>query len=326
MKIFISGVIPQIGVKMLQEEGYIVEEWNHSQPITLNELIDKCKDADGYINVMSPVSGKFLEACSQLKVISTFSVGFNHIDISTSTRLGIPVGNTPDVLSNATADTAFLLMLNVSRKAFFNYRRIIEGNWKPGFLSVDYLGQELNGKTLGIFGMGRIGFKMAEKCKGAYGMKVIYHNRHKQEQAEKELGATYVSFEELLNQADVLSIHAPLSEENEGIFNDSTFKKMKNTSILINTARGAMVNEKDLIQALQSGQIWGAGLDVTDPEPMKADNPLLQMENVAITPHIGSATVEARNAMSVLCAKNIIAGIKGEKLPCVVNPEVYKNN
>lgn len=324
MKIFISGIIPKIGVEMLQKENYTVEEWKNPQPISLDELIAKCKDADGYINVMSPVPEKFLDACPHLKVISTFSVGFNHIDIPAATRLGIPVGNTPDVLSNATADVAFLLMLNASRKAFFNYHRILEGNWKPGFSAVNYLGQELNGKTLGIFGMGRIGIKMAEKCKGAYGMKIIYHNRHKHEQAEKELEATYVSWEELLKQSDVLSLHAPLSDENKGIFNASAFEKMKKTSILVNTARGPMVNEPDLIRALQSGQIWGAGLDVTDPEPMKPNNLLLQMENVAVTPHIGSATIEARNAMSVLCAKNIIAGIKGEKLPCTVNPEVYK--
>lgn len=324
MKIFISGKIPEVGVDMLKKEGYEVEMWTNSEPITLAQLIDKCKQSDAYINVMSPVPESFFKEVTNLKVISTFSVGYNHIDIQAATHLGIPVGNTPDVLSNATADIAFLLLLNVSRKAFFNYRRIIEGNWKPGFLSVEYLGQELNGKTLGIFGMGRIGIKMAQKCKNAYEMNILYNNRHKQEDAEKELGAHYVSFEELLEQSDVISLHAPLTDENKGIFNASAFKKMKKTSILINTARGPMVNEKDLIQAIQEGQIWGAGLDVTDPEPMKADNPLLCMENVAVTPHIGSATIEARNAMSALCAKNIIAGLKGEKLPCVVNPEVYK--
>lgn len=324
MKVFISGKIPEVGVDMLKKAGYEVEMWTNSEPITLAELIDKCKQSDAYINVMSPVPESFFKEVINLKVISTFSVGYNHIDIQTATRLGIPVGNTPDVLSNATADIAFLLLLNVSRKAFFNYRRIIEGNWKPGFLSVEYLGQELNGKTLGIFGMGRIGIKMAQKCKNAYEMNILYNNRHKQEDSEKELGAHYVSFEELLEQSDVISLHAPLTDENKGIFNASAFKKMKKTSILINTARGPIVNEKDLIQAIQEGQIWGAGLDVTDPEPMKADNPLLCMENVAVTPHIGSATIEARNAMSALCAKNIISGLKGEKLPCVVNPEVYK--
>ena len=324
MKVFISGINPQAGIQMLKKEGYTVEEWKESRPISLNELIDKCKDADAYINVMSPVQEEFLIASSHLKVISTYSVGFNHIDIPTATRLGIPVGNTPDVLSNATADIAFLLMLNVSRKAFFNYRRITEGNWKQGFFPVSYLGQELDNKTLGIFGMGRIGIKMAEKCKGAYGMKIIYHNRHRNEEVEKELGAVYVSFEELLQQSDVLSLHAPLSDENKGIFNKNAFDKMKPSSILVNTARGAMVNESDLITALEDKQIWGAGLDVTDPEPMSANHPLLKMESVAVTPHIGSATVEARDAMSVLCAKNIIAGLQGEKLPCVVNSEVYK--
>ncbi|WP_128330224.1 D-glycerate dehydrogenase [Apibacter sp. HY039] len=323
MKIFISGMIPESGIEMLKKEGCEVEVWSGKQ-LSEKELIDKCKDADGYINVMTPVTANFLKQSSHLKVISTFSVGFNHIDLSTATQLGIPVGNTPDVLSNATADVAFLLMLNVSRKAFYNYSKIRTGNWNQGFDAVSHLGQELNGKTLGIFGMGRIGIKMAEKCKGAYGMNIIYHNRNRHEQAEKELGAVYVSFDELLKQSDILSLHAPLSDDNKGLFNKHVFEKMKPNAILVNTARGAMVNEEDLVEALKNQQIWGAGLDVTDPEPIPKDHPLLTMESVAITPHIGSATVEARNAMSDLCAKNILAGLKGEKLPCVVNPEVYK--
>ncbi|TWP31268.1 D-glycerate dehydrogenase [Apibacter muscae] len=323
-KVFISGIIPRVGIDMLNEEGYTVEEWSNSKPITEKELISKCQKAEAYLCIMSQVSENFLKQCSHLKVIATYSVGFNHIDIATATKLKIPIGNTPDVLSNATADLAFLLMINVSRKAFFNYRRILEGKWESSFSATRYLGQELEGKTLGIFGMGRIGLKMAEKCRNAYGMKILYHNRNKIINDEKELNASYVSFEELLLQSDVLSIHAPLNSENSGIFDKSAFNKMKPSAILINTARGSIVNEIDLITALENKQIWGAGLDVTDPEPIQLDNPLLQMENVAITPHIGSATAETRNAMAVLCAKNIIAGLKGEKLPGIVNPDVYK--
>jgi lactate dehydrogenase-like 2-hydroxyacid dehydrogenase len=227
------------------------------------------------------------------------------------------------VLSNATADTAFLLMMAVSRKAFFMHKRIIAGQW-DFFEPLADLGIELTGKTLGILGLGKIGFEMAKRCKGAYQMKVIYHNRGTNAEAEKELGAIKVSFDELLRQSDVLSVHTSLTPETKNLFDKNAFSKMKSTSIFVNAARGGIHNEHDLTEALQNKTIWGAGLDVTNPEPMVHNNPLLAMENVAILPHIGSATMETREAMAKLAALNIIAGIKGERLPYPVNPEVYQ--
>ncbi|MEI7486757.1 MAG: NAD(P)-dependent oxidoreductase [Chryseobacterium sp.] len=214
-------------------------------------------------------------------------------------------------------------MQSVARRASFNFQKVKEGNWGD-FEPLHALGQELYGKTLGVFGLGRIGFEMAEKCKKAFDMKIIYHNRHHNEEAEKELNATYVSFVELVAQADVLSIHANFVPDQKDLFNASVFEKMKPDSIFINTARGGFHNQKDLYEALVSKHIWGAGLDVTNPEPIFKDDPILELSSVCVLRHIGSATIEARNGMAKVAAENIIAFSKGEKMPNCANPQVYK--
>jgi len=205
-------------------------------------------------------------------------------------------------------------MLAVSRKAFFGYRKITDGNWVK-YEPAQELGIELNGKTLGVFGLGKIGLEMAKKCKAAYNMKVVYHNRSRNEVAEKEIAAEYLSFDELLAQSDVLTVHTALTSETKEKFSMEVFRKMKSNAIFINTARGGIHNEQDLIRALEEKVIWGAGLDVTNPEPMDKNNPLLFMESVAVLPHIGSATEETREAMAGLIVENILAGLNGEKIP-----------
>jgi glyoxylate reductase len=322
MNIFITRVIPAAGLQLLKDAGFTVTEWTEKRKLSTEELIAACKDADALLNAGQQLNKEFLEASSHLKVIALNSVGYDNVDIATATRLKIPVGNTPGVLSGATADTAFLLMMAAARNAFFMHKTIIKGDW-DFFEPTDNLGKELTGATLGVFGLGKIGIEMAKRCAGAFGMKIIYHNRSRNEQAEKELGAEYVSFEELLQQSDVVSVHTALTDETEGKFNAEVFRKMKPSAIFVNTARGRIHNEEDLITALQNKVIWGAGLDVTNPEPMQIGNPLLSMPNVAVLPHIGSATESTRDAMAKLAAENIIAGLKGEKLPFVVNPEVY---
>lgn len=322
VKVLVSRKFPGPGIGMLKEEGYEVTVWQIERPMTQAELIKKAQNHTALFCTMSEeINKRFLDRCGHLDIISQFAVGYDNIDIEEATRIGIPVGNTPDVLSDATADVAFGLMINVSRKMFYLHKSIARGDWKffrPGA----NLGIELKNKTLGIFGLGRIGIEMAKRCKGAYNMNVIYNNRSRNEQAENELGATYVSFDKLLSESDVLSVHASLNKESAGRFNKKVFSRMKPSSIFINTARGMIHNEKDLIDALNNGLIWGAGLDVTDPEPMNQVNPLLSMENVAVLPHIGSATVETRNKMSVLAARNIIEYYRGNKIPNLVNPEV----
>jgi glyoxylate reductase len=323
MNIFITRVMPKAGLQLLQDAGFTVKEWTEKRKLTTEELIEECKWADALLSAGQQLNKEFLEASSHLKVIALNSVGYDNVDIDTATRLKIPVGNTPGVLSGATADTAFLLMMAAARNAFFMHKTIINGEW-DFFEPTANLGKELTGGTLGVFGLGKIGIEMAKRCAGAFGMKIIYHNRSRDEAAEKELGAVYVSFEELLQQSDVVSVHTALTPETEGKFNAEVFKLMKSSAIFVNTARGKIHNEEDLISALQNKVIWGAGLDVTNPEPMQPGNPLLSMPNVAVLPHIGSATEGTRDAMAKLAAENIIAGLRGEQLPFAVNPEIYK--
>lgn len=315
MKVFISGNIAESGIKLLKDQGIIITKWEKDRQITAEELIANCKDVDALVSVgPNKINEEFLSASKHLKVVALHSVGFDNVDVEAAKAHNIPIGNTPGVLSGATADTAFILMLVVSRKAFYLHKKIVKGQWE-NYEPTPELGIELNGKTLGIFGMGKIGLEMAKKCVGAYQMKVIYHNRSRKPDAEAEVNAEYVSFEELLERSDVLSVHTALTDETKDKFNLEVFKKMKPGSIFINTARGGIHNEEDLIKALEEKIIWGAGLDVTNPEPMLKDNPLLNMESVAVLPHIGSATEETRSAMANLVAENIIAGLKGLPLP-----------
>lgn len=324
MKVFINKKIPEIGMKMLEEAGLdiIIPE---NKDLSHEEWITYCKKADAILNVGAHKFDKgFFEKCPNVKAIALYSVGFDHINIKEVNQRNIPVGNTPDVLSRATSDVAFLLMQSVARRASYNFQKVKEGNWGD-FDPLYALGQELYGKTLGVFGLGRIGFEMAEKCKKAFDMNIIYHNRSHNEEAEKELNATYVSFDELIKQSDVLSIHANFVPVQKDLFNTSVFERMKPNAIFINTARGGFQNQTDLYEALVSGQIWGAGLDVTNPEPMSQNDLLLELSSVCVLPHIGSATIEARNGMAKYAAENIIAFSKGEKMPHCVNPEVYQS-
>jgi lactate dehydrogenase-like 2-hydroxyacid dehydrogenase len=319
MKVFISGNIAAEGINELKANNIEITQWTADKPITSEELIEACQQHDALISVgRNKINAEFLQACKHLKVIALHSVGYDQVDVATAKKLNIPIGNTPGVLSAATADTAFLLMLAVSRKAFFLHKKIIAGDWKA-YQPIVELGIELKGKTLGVLGLGNIGIEMAKKCIALYQMPVVYHNRSQDLEAEKEIGAQYVSFEELLAQSDVLTVHTALTPETRGLFTLDVFKQMKSNAIFINTARGGIHNEADLIEALQQKIIWGAGLDVTNPEPMDKDNPLLYMENVAVLPHIGSATEETRTAMAKIIAQNILAGLKGEPLPYPVD-------
>ncbi len=320
VNVFITRDIPGIGIELLKKEGFKVSVWPHDRPMSPVELIGEGKKTNAILTLLTDViDADFLNACAHLDIISQFAVGYDNINIPEATKLGIAVGYTPGAMSDATADTAFGLMIATSRKMFYLHKTIAKGGWTFFRPKAD-LGIELKNKTLGIFGLGRIGSQMAMRCKGAYNMKIIYHNRKPNRDAEKLLGASLVSFDELLSQSDVLSVHCALNNETRGVFDQTAFSKMKPTSIFVNTARGAIHNEKDLIEALNIGKIWGAGLDVTNPEPMDANNPLLSMPNVAVLPHIGSATEEARNEMSRLAAMNIIEFYKYNRISNVVNP------
>ena len=226
MKVFITRQVPSVIKQAFIDQGFQTAEWTERRNLTPEELIRYAKESDGLFSVGSNrIDRSFLQECRHLKVIALCSVGYDRVDVPAATELGIPIGNTPGVLSKTTADTAFLLMQNVARKALHMHKEILRGNW-DFFDPMANLGVELTGKTLGIYGLGRIGFELAKSCRLAFDMPVIYHNRGRNEQAEKELGARRVSFEELLRQSDILSVHANLSDETREVFNRDTFSKM----------------------------------------------------------------------------------------------------
>ncbi|MEO6453186.1 MAG: D-glycerate dehydrogenase [Ginsengibacter sp.] len=325
IKILLTRDIPAIGIELLQNEGFDVSVWPHDRPMNPEELLEGAMKVNALLTLSTDnhMDAKFLNQCKHLDIISQFAAGYDNIDIPEASRLGIPIGNTPGAMSDSTADIAFGLMIAVSRKMFYLHKSIAKGEWKA-FQPKANLGIELKNKTLGVFGLGRIGMQMAIRCKGAYNMKIIYCKRKPNIEAEKLLEASFVSFDELLQQSDVLSVHSGLNDETRGIFNKDAFSKMRPNSIFINTARGGMHNEPDLLEALQAGTIWGAGLDVTNPEPIDANSPLLFMPNVAILPHVGSGTVESRNEMSRVAAMNIIEFYKNNNVPYIVNPGVME--
>ncbi|MEJ0080517.1 MAG: NAD(P)-dependent oxidoreductase [Puia sp.] len=234
----------------------------------------------------------------------------------------MPIGNTPGVLSNATADIALLLMLACSRKAMYMHNSIQQGDW--GFFEpTANLGIDIRGKTLGIFGLGKIGYELARRASAAFDMKIIYHNRGRHPEAERELGARRVSFDDLLENSDVLSVHTALTPETRGRFNRDVFVRMKRTSIFINSARGAIHNEEDLTEALRDGIIWGAGLDVTNPEPMRRTILCCLCLTFAYFRILVLLRKKQGQPCPCLPQKNIVAGLKGERLPFIVNPDVY---
>ncbi len=324
MKVFINKQMPDSILQPLKAAGISITQFTERRDLNQQELIAYCSRHDALLSAgRNNIDETFLTACRHLKVIALMSVGYDNVDVAAATRLRVPVSNTPGVLSKATAETSFLLMIAAARKAFFMHKKIINGEW--GFFNpFDNLGIELEGATLGVFGLGNIGYQMAKKCIGAYGMRVIYYNRNTNSEAEKDLKAVKVSYDELLQRSDVLSVHASLTPETKNKFDKTAFSRMKKTSIFINAARGAIHNEQDLTAALLQGTIWGAGLDVTNPEPMDKQSPLLSIPSVAVLPHIGSATEQTRRAMAGIAVENIIAGFKGEWLPQIINPAVYE--
>ncbi len=324
-KVLLTREYPVIAKQLLLQHGFEVVEWPEPRPMTAQEFLAHTQKVDAVLcTITDKVTPEFLDACPNLKVVAQFGVGYDNINVPSATAHGVAVGNTPGVLTDATADTAFALLLSVARKTLYHHKKILAGEWKA-FETNKRLGIELKGKTLGILGLGRIGTEFARRCHGAYGMNVLYHNRTANAAAEKELGAQLVSFDDLLRNSDIVSAHCALTPDTRGIFNREAFAKMKKTAIFINTARGPVHNEKDLYDAIVHETIWGAGLDVTDPEPMDKDNPLLSLENVAILPHIGSATIEARGGMARLAAENIIGFFRNGVVPNLVNPGYAKS-
>ena len=288
---------------------------NGKIPIPKRNLINKIKDMDGLIcHPYDTIDKKVIKSAKNLKVISTFSVGFDHIDIDFAKSLGIKIGYTPEVLTNATAELTIGLILDVLRRISEGDRIIRNKKWNVIFGAYDYTGTEVSGKTIGIIGMGRIGREVAKKANGL-GMNVIYHNRKPVSKSiERKLKAKYVSESVLYKKSDVISLHVPYNKDTHHLMNSKIFKKMKKTSFLINTSRGKIVNEKQLVTALKTKEIQGAGMDVYESEPVHSNSLLLKLENVVLAPHVGSSTNETRQKMSDITVKNLVFALEGKKL------------
>ena len=284
-------------------------------PIPKKNLINKIKDMDGLIcHPYDTIDEEVIINAKNLKAISTFSVGFDHIDINFAKSQKIKIGYTAEVLTNATAELTIGLILDVLRRISEGDRIVRNKKWNQIFGAYDYTGTEVAGKTIGIIGMGRIGKEVAKKANGL-GMNVIYHNRRPvSKKIEKMLKTKYVSENTLYRKSDIISLHVPYNNDTHHLMNSKIFKKMKKTSFLINTSRGKIINEKQLVVALQKKDIQGAGMDVYESEPIKKDSLLLKLENVVLAPHVGSSTRETRQKMSDITVKNLILALERKKL------------
>jgi glyoxylate reductase len=323
-KVYVTRGIPESGISMLREHCHVTIH-SGEEPLKRDELIPQVSDKDGIICLPGDSIDKTLmDGAAHLKVISTFSVGFEHIDVKEATKRGIYVGYTPGILTDATADLAFTLLLSIARKIPQCDRFVRAGGWKVTGSPLHLFGTSVYGTTLGIIGFGRIGKAMAERAHG-FNMKVLYADSVRlTAEEEKGIGIEYRSFDDLLRESDFVSVHTPLTPDTRHLINAAKLKIMKPSAILINTSRGAVIDEKALVIALQEHWIAGAGLDVFEKEPIDPKNPLLELDNVVIIPHMGSATTQTRSKMSETAARNLLAVLRGTPPPSWLNPEVEK--
>lgn len=321
-KVLVTRMIPEAGLEKLS--GHCdVTVLSEGPPPAYGEVLEKGRDCDAILSLLTEkIDDGLMAACPHLAVVSNMAVGYNNIDVAAATARGIRVGNTPDVLTEATADMALCLLLAAARRVMEGDRFIREGRWKT-WDPLGLLGLDIKGKTLGIVGMGRIGYAVAKRLSGGWGCRILYHGRRANRAAEEQLGAERRELDDLLAQSDFVSVHLPATEHTMGMFGQEVFSKMKRGSIFINTARGELHDSDALYRALESGHLFSAGLDVTNPEPLAPDHRLLTLPNVVIAPHIGSATLETRSAMAVMAAENILAALTGAPMPSCVNGEDF---
>lgn len=322
MKVVITRKIPDEVIEELSNRYHIYMWEKENEPMPRDLLLKEIANAEAvFTNVADQIDKEFFDAAPQLKTVCTMAVGFDNIDIEEANKRGIPVGHTPGVLTEATADLTFALLMATAR-------RIVEGmdylrkdkwtSWGPMLLT----GQGIYGKTIGIIGMGRIGEGVAKRASG-FSMNILYHNRSRKREVEEQLGASYRSLEDLLKESDYVVLLTPSTPETYQMIGAKELSLMKKDAIFINTSRGTNVDEEALYHALKEKEIYAAGLDVFDNEPISANHPLTSLDNVVLLPHIGSATIETRLEMARMTVQNIIKGLDGERLLHTVNPEVY---
>jgi lactate dehydrogenase-like 2-hydroxyacid dehydrogenase len=316
-RVFVTRSIPEAGLRLVLD-ACDAEIWAHETPPPRTSLLQAVRECEGLLALLTdPIDAEIMDAAPALKVISNCAVGVDNIDLSAATARMIAVGNTPEVLTDATADLAFALLLAAARNIVPGVEYVKAGKWKTWNLQL-LLGADLRGRTLGVIGFGRIGRAVARRASG-FGMRVIYCDPASAGTSEAEpveLGA-------LLRQSDFVSLHVPLTGATRHLINEKRLSMMKTSAVLVNTSRGPVVDHDALYRALRDHRIFAAGLDVTEPEPLNVDSPLLQLDNCIVVPHLGSASMWTRDEMARLAAENLIAGLRGSRLPHCVNPEVY---
>jgi len=317
--VFVAREIPASGLDRICRQTDC-SVWPERLPPSPELLIQNAQGCDGVLTLLSDrIDAKFFDAIGpQLKVVSNFAVGYNNIDLEEATKRGVAVGNTPGVLTDSTADVAVALLLAAARCIREGIQNVVQQEWLT-WEPMGFIGQDLHGKTIGIVGMGRIGHATAKRLRLGWDMNVLYTSRSPKPEVDQELDATRVSFAQLLEDSDFISVHTDLNPETTRMFGAAEFEAMKSTAVFVNTARGGVVDESALETALQSSQIFAAGLDVTDPEPLSKESGLRELSNCVILPHIASGTVASRNAMAEIAADNLLAGIFGQPLRHQVN-------
>lgn len=321
-KVYVTRKIPEAGLDIIRKVAD-VKVWDGELPPPREIILKEIRDVDGIISLLTDkMDAEAMDAGEKLKVISNYAVGFDNIDIPEATKRGIAVTNTPGVLTDTTADFAFALLMASARRIVEADKHTRQGKWKT-WVPTGFLGQDIHHATLGLVGLGRIGYEMARRATG-FSMKLLYYDVYRNEKFEKELGIEYVELPELLQRSDFVSLHVPLTDKTYHLIGRQELAMMKKTAILINTARGPIVDLDALYEALRDGKIAGAGLDVTEPEPIPANHPILGLDNLTIAPHIASASVATRTKMATMAAEGCAAILKGEVPPNLVNTEVLK--
>jgi glyoxylate reductase len=323
-KVYVTRQLFPEAIKILEKVAQVEVFEGEDDPVPRDLLLKKVEKIDGLLPMLTDnINAELMDRAKNLKVVSNYAVGYNNIDVDAATERGIMVTNTPDVLTDTTADTAFMLLMAISRRLVEVDKYVREGKWVKAWGPKMFLGSDVTGKTLGIIGIGRIGSALVPRAKG-FKMKVIYNDMMRSPEKERSLGIEYREFDELLREADYVSVHVPLTAETQHLIGERELSIMKPTAYLINTSRGPVVDESALYRALRSRVIAGAALDVHEKEPVDPDDPLLGLDNIIMAPHIGSATVETRIAMAVRAATNLSSALRGERPLDLVNPQVLK--
>ena len=322
-KVYVTRELPERGLRIIKK-NFDAEVWPEYGPPPKKVIIEKAKNVDALATLLSDkMDAEVFDAAPNLRIIAQMAVGFDNIDVQEATRRGIYVTNTPEVLTDTTADFAWALLMAVARRVVEADKYVRTGQWKVGWHPSMMRGRDVYGTTIGIVGAGRIGYAVAKRAKG-FDMKVIFYDVIPRPEMERELGAKRVELDELLKESDFVSIHVPLMKETYHLMNAEKLKLMKKTAYLINNARGPIVDEKALYEALKEGRIAGAGLDVFEQEPTPVDNQLLKLDNIVAAPHISSASHETRSKMAEMVAENLVAFFDGKKPPNLVNLDVTK--